>query len=88
MPSNPATGSLAGSHRLLNDLRESIHGSEHDISLVLTLLLQAIETPGKFNKYFSLFRVYQIYRKLKFVFEISESEHNFFDSTIHYLTIR
>ena len=77
MPSNPASGSLAGSHRLLNDLRESIQGSGHDISLVLTLLLQAIETPGKLHKYFFLVFT-KIYRKLKFAFEISESKHNFF----------
>ena len=65
MPSNPATGSLSVSQRLLNDLRESIHGSEHDISLVLTLLLQAIETPGKFNEYTFVFYNVFLNRKLK-----------------------
>lgn len=47
MPSTPASGPLASSHRLLNELRERIQESGQDISVVITILMQAIESPGK-----------------------------------------
>lgn len=46
MPSTTSSGPLTSSHRLLNDIRERILGSGHDTSIAISLLIQAIESPG------------------------------------------